>query len=151
MQLGRLDFLHRDKKFEEAIKIVNKFADYYVAKAISYRKHHENLRRDGGDKREGKERYVLLREMALETDNGEVLRNQIIHVFLAGHESSAITIGNAIFELSRNPTIWKKVRAEVLAQGDDRPTIETLKNMTYLQHVIKESKSSTHLSCTRCY
>ncbi|KAF7885209.1 hypothetical protein EAF00_011027 [Botryotinia globosa] len=38
--------------------------------------------------------------MAKETDDRRELRNQTLQVFLAGHEATAIGVGNAIFWLS---------------------------------------------------
>lgn len=90
-------------------------------------------------------RYVLLHEMAKHTDSRDELRNQILHVFIAGHESSAITIANAIFHLCRNPEIWKKLRSEILSEGDKPFTFESLKNLHYLQYIIKESKYPDNL------
>lgn len=81
--------------------------------------------------------------MAMQTDNRNELRNQILHVFLAGHESSAITIGNALFQLSRNPSVWEKLRREVIeAHGTSISsfTHDNLRKLKHLQNVIKESE-----------
>ncbi|KAF7876931.1 uncharacterized protein EAF02_008151 [Botrytis sinoallii] len=83
----------------DSIKVAHAFADIYVDKAIRYRT-------DGLSKEEPTEKdrsgykYVRLHDMAMQTDNRSELRSQILHVFLAGHESSAITIGNALLQLS---------------------------------------------------
>jgi hypothetical protein len=89
-----------------------------------------------------KSRYVFLHGMEKQTDNRDNLRHQILHVFLAGHDSSAITIRNAIFHLYRNPETWKKLRSEVLSEADKPFTFESLKGLHFLQYVIKESKYS---------
>ncbi|KAF7895670.1 uncharacterized protein EAF01_009632 [Botrytis porri] len=67
------------------------------------------------------------------------IRGMIIRPQLGSHESSAITIGNAIFNLCRNPEMWKKFRSEILSEGDKPFTFEPLKNLHYLQYVIKET------------
>lgn len=143
IQLGRLDFLHRDEKYQESIKIAHAFADYYVDKALKYRNIHltsASTQSEDLAKKEGTHKYVLLNEMALETDKQVLLRSQVMNVFLAGHESSAIAIGNAVFQLCRHPEIWERLRAEVLAQDGSPLTVDTLKSMTYLQNIIKESE-----------
>lgn len=61
-------------------------------------------------------------------------------VFLAGHESSAIEIGNALFQLCRHPDKWAKLREEILALGGAPLTVETIKGCKYLVNVVKESK-----------
>lgn len=87
LQLGRLAFLYRDKKYYESIKVAHAFADYYVDKALEYRRQklashktatlgdHDN----DDDDTPGKRVVVLLQDMALETDNRDDLRNQIMH------------------------------------------------------------------------
>ena len=77
-QLGKLAFLHRDKKYWESIKIAHRFADYYVDKAIQYRRLHLGNPEWKAHESDGK-KVVLLQDMALETDNREDLRNQIMH------------------------------------------------------------------------
>lgn len=78
--------------------------------------------------------------MAKQTDNRDDLRQQILHVFLAGHDSSAIATGNAIFHLSQNPEVWKKLRSEILSEGEKPLTFERLKPLHYLKYIIKESR-----------
>ncbi|KAF7934179.1 uncharacterized protein EAE97_008539 [Botrytis byssoidea] len=111
LQLGKLAFLYRDKKYYDSIKLAHAFADFYVDKAIEYRA--DRLSKIKLSEKDGSgHKYVLLLDMAMQTDNRNELRSQILHVFLAGHESSAITIGNALFQLSQNPSVWGKLRQE---------------------------------------
>ena len=83
LQLGKLAFLYRDKKYYESIKVAHAFADYYVDKAIEYRRS-RLAAKDAGlgslpDEDTPGRHIVLLHEMAMETDNREDLRNQIMH------------------------------------------------------------------------
>lgn len=102
------------------------FADRYVDKAMEFRRSYlaardEHKKADGSDAEDDDEndnhRYVLLHEMAKQTGSRDDRRDQILHVFLAGRESSATMIGNAVFHLCRNPEMWK--------------------NLNYLQYIIK--------------
>jgi CHASE3 domain sensor protein len=82
-ELGKLAFLHRDKKYYESIKVAHAFADSYVDKAIEYRKDHlesgsKRVERPVGDE-SARQKVVLLHDMALETDDRVDLRNQIMH------------------------------------------------------------------------
>ncbi|KAF7870088.1 uncharacterized protein EAF02_009278 [Botrytis sinoallii] len=149
-QLGSLRSLYWDKKWYKSIKITHSFADQYINKAMEFRRSYLDAREERGkeevedsdseeDDDNGNHRHVLLHEMAKQTGSRDDLRNQILHVFLAGHESSAITIGNAIFHLCRNPEMWKKLRSEILSEGDKPFTFESLKNLHYLQYIIKET------------
>ncbi|MCJ1232753.1 hypothetical protein MMC14_000707 [Varicellaria rhodocarpa] len=133
MQMGMFKFLYRDRKWDESIKITHAFADRYVDKALEYRQDHFAKNEDIN------KRYVLLQEIVKKTDDRIELRSQIIHVFLAGHDSTAITIGNAIFHLCRHQYMWEKLRAEVLATEGAPLTFGALKNMRYLQYIVKET------------
>ncbi|KUJ16502.1 n-alkane-inducible cytochrome P450 [Mollisia scopiformis] len=143
LQLGKLDFLYRDKKWRDSIKVAHAFAHHYVDKAIQYRNNRlaedNSLSSKSYKTDDARHKYVLLHEMALETGKRDVLRNQIMHVFLAGHESSAVAIGNAIFQLCRNPDMWNKLKSEVLDREKEPLTPDALKNMRYLQNIIKET------------
>ena len=142
LQLGKLMFLYIDPGWYRSIKIAHAFADKYVKKALDFRSAWlKDMEKDSFKKNSG-ERYVLLQELAKETDNPVELRSQIIHVFLAGHDSTATTVGNAIFYLCRHQETWHKLRAEVLAVGNSKLTFELLKTMQYLQYIIKESKET---------
>lgn len=142
-------FLYRDKKWYEAIEVAHEFADAYVNQALEFRQRYlqqieKGTLSDGDNEVGGNEggRHVLLHEMAKQTDNREELRHQILHIFMAGHDTTAVTISNAVFHLSRHPEIWKKLRVEILAAGDEELTFESLKQRHYLQYVVKESKSN---------
>ena len=151
IRLDRFRFLHRDRKWQESIDIAHAFADKYVDKALEYwRAYLARLEKEGSKALEAEEqpqrRYILLQEIAKETDDRVALRNQIMHVFLAGHESTSIAVGNAIFHLCRHPEKWKKLREETAAVGNRPLTFEILKDMHYLQYIVKEGRQSTMLS-----
>lgn len=78
LQLGKLAFMYRDKKYRQSIKIAHSFIEFYVDKAIEYRQS-RLAAKDSKLKGLLGENIVLLHEMAMETDNREDLRNQIMH------------------------------------------------------------------------
>lgn len=81
LQLGKLAFMYCDKKYYDSIKVAHAFADYYVDKAIEYRKKRlgagEKLDSISDEDTPGRN-IVLLNEMAMETDDRTDLRNQIM-------------------------------------------------------------------------
>ena len=63
-------------------------------------------------------------------------------IFLAGVNTSAITMIWAMTELIRNPNIMKKVQHEIrttLGDNKERLTADDLNHLHYLKHVIKET------------
>jgi cytochrome P450 len=142
-QLRGLRFLYRDRKWNESLKTVHAFVDSYVEKALAHPDSQPTPQEsDLDEKAEGakRERYILLDKMAKQTKDRVELRYQALHVFMAGHDSSSITVANALFYLCRHPAVYQKLRTEMLSAGDEALTFESLKSLRYLQHIVKESK-----------
>lgn len=67
------------------------------------------------------------------------LRDEVITLYLAGHETTASLLGWALYRLSRHPEIQARVRAEIDGQFPDRlPTLDELKALQYTSQVIHE-------------
>lgn len=67
------------------------------------------------------------------------LRNEVITLFFAGHETTALTMTWGIDLLSRHPAVVERMRAEVdSVLGGRVPTAEDLQKLTYVRQVIDE-------------
>jgi cytochrome P450 len=67
------------------------------------------------------------------------LRDEVITLYLAGHETTASLLSWALYELARHPRIQDKVIAEVDARlADELPSLEQLKGLQYTLQVIQE-------------
>lgn len=84
--------------------------------------------------------------MAMRDENGqpmseEFLRNNILTMFFAGHETTANTLAWAFFHLSQNPSVLKELQKEVdgVLAGNRLPTMEDLPKLPYTLQVIKET------------
>lgn len=138
VRLGPLRFLHRDQKWLESIQVVHKQVDQYIDKAIEYV---QSEKSDLGNLDETMpDRYILLNEMAKQTQDKLDLRSQILTVFMPGRDSTAHALSNVLHVLARKPDVYEKLREEVLQLGDDELTFETLKSMKYLQWILNEGK-----------
>jgi cytochrome P450 len=68
------------------------------------------------------------------------LRDEVMTVFLAGHETTANTLGWTLYFLSLHPEAATKMRAELReVLGDRPPKVEDLEKLVYTDQVIKES------------
>jgi cytochrome P450 len=83
--------------------------------------------------------------MLAEDENGErmsdkQLRDEVMTLFFAGHETTAMTLTWTWYLLSQHPAVYQRVIDEVDAALGGRPaTVADLPNLPYSEQVIKES------------
>ncbi len=83
--------------------------------------------------------YNFLRELARDTDDGDVLRDQILNVLLASRDTTAGLLSNLFFMLAKHPDVYRKLRDEVdTTLRGQLPSQDALKDMTYLRWCINE-------------
>ncbi|MFB6103607.1 MAG: cytochrome P450 [Halobacteriaceae archaeon] len=83
---------------------------------------------------------LLLRAM----DRGEVppdqVRDELVTVLLAGHDTTALTLSYTWVLLSEHPDVRDRVTAEVEAVLDgDRPTMAAVQELEYVEWVLREA------------
>lgn len=141
LRLGNLMFAHRDKKFRDSCSTVHAYADKFVAQALEYRRSQAKLPLEKREKNEGaREKYVFLNELAKDTDDPILLRDQIVNMLLAARDTTAGLLAFVFFMLARKPEVWAKLRADVLEHYCEPLTYEAIMDMTYLRYVVQESK-----------
>jgi cytochrome P450 len=83
--------------------------------------------------------------LAAQDDDGakmsdQQLRDEAITLFLAGHETTALTLAHTLFLLSTHPDVERKLHAEIdEVLGDRPPTAADMKRLAYTERVLKES------------
>jgi cytochrome P450 len=65
------------------------------------------------------------------------LRDHILTVYLAGHETTASSLSWAVYELAKNPQIFKKAREELASI--DLSNLASYNNLPYLEAIINEA------------
>lgn len=68
----------------------------------------------------------------------EDLRDQIISLMIAGHETTATALCWLFITLYKNPEHLKKVRSEIAPLGNNPITLDDFRNSEFSQQVIKE-------------
>lgn len=69
----------------------------------------------------------------------EQLRDEVMTVFIAGHETTAVTLTWALALTARRPDVMAKLQAEADALADDLPGLEDIPRLTYTRQVIDET------------
>ncbi|KAG7664542.1 uncharacterized protein J8A68_001929 [[Candida] subhashii] len=131
--LQRLYWLVDNSEFRECTRIVHKFADHYVQKALAATK--EELEKES-------DKYTFLYELVKQTRNPTVLRDESLNILVAGRDTTAGLLAFAIFEMARNPDMWAKLREEILTNFQNNLediTFENLKKCEYLKAVLNET------------
>jgi cytochrome P450 len=141
--LGPLKILMPTGSWLKACKTTHDFADVYVDRAIQYRERYDQATNKGAPAKS----RTLLYNMAQQTTNKSVLRDQIIQAMMAATETTAALISNVIHMLATNPSVFKKLRDEILALGDEPLEFDRLGRIKYLQNVITESMCGFFIYC----
>ncbi|KXH57058.1 N-alkane-inducible cytochrome P450 [Colletotrichum nymphaeae SA-01] len=139
LRLGKLMPLHRDPKFWKACKTVHSFADQYVAQALKLRDSGVKINELSCEEVRQSKRYILLDEMAKDTSDPILLRDEIVTIVMAARDTTSATVSFALYLLARRPDIWAKLRANVLEHYAAPLTYEALEDMKYLKWVVAET------------
>jgi len=121
-----------NRKLREAIGILHKLMDDTIA-----------------DRRREPNRHDDLLTMLMQTEDADTgermndrqLRDELITIFLAGHETSANALTWCLYLLSQNPEIEQRLRHEVNAALPDgkTPGFDDLPRLGYVSQVIQEA------------
>lgn len=131
-----MSFLIRDAKFWESCSLVQEYTRRLVENALARRRKAQEPGENEDDLPNRK--YVLVYELAKETDDRDVLRSQLLNIFFAGRDTPATALTNMFFALARHSRVWSKIREEVKDLRPEDLTFEKLKSLRYVQHVINE-------------
>ena len=131
--LQKLYWLCDNQEFRKCNAIVHQFSDYYINKALNCTP--EELEKQSG--------YVFLYELVKQTRDPKVLRDQALNILVAGRDTTAGLLSFVIFELARNPSMYNKLREEILDKFGTSNlqdiTFENLKKCEYLKAVLNET------------
>ena len=146
IQMGPLRGFSINRRADGARQRAWAYIDRFVDEALEMRKSGKLEALDEGGEigeggGEGEVKYNFLRELARDTDDRAMLRDQILNVLLASRDTTAGLLSNLFFMLARHPEAYEKLKKEVDETfHGELPTEEALKNMTYLKYCINECK-----------
>ncbi|KFZ20445.1 hypothetical protein V501_00147 [Pseudogymnoascus sp. VKM F-4519 (FW-2642)] len=134
-----LYWLINSKEFREANRICHQLVDYYVKKAL------ESTADKDIKSPQDRERYVFLKELAKDTRDPKLLRDQLLNILLAGRDTTASLLSSVFYELAGNPKVWARLRNEIVERFGTakEPKAEisftALKDIPYLRYVLDEA------------
>merc|ERR1712019_58368 len=121
----------RQVAFKKNMALLDKCLDNAIKKALVNRNEEdlESLQRRDYETMDNPSLVRFMIDMRGEDATSRQLRDDLMTMLIAGHETVASTMTWAIFELAQQPELLKRVQAEVdkfLPDADDVPTLEAL-------------------------
>lgn len=135
-RLSGLYWLYNPKDFQVDIHVIHSFADHFINTALQPGNYNDTDHLT--------DKYVFLQELAKVLDDPVEIRSQLLHILLAGRDTTAGLLGWALWNLSRQPHIYQKLRETVMEtfgtyQAPQGISFEALKSCVYLQYILKET------------
>ncbi|KAG7440044.1 cytochrome P450 [Guyanagaster necrorhizus] len=126
-----------EDKTAAPMSIVNQFIQPIVDEAVKQRNEEKHGVREADDA----QRDTLLGHLVRETNDPNVLKDEILNILIAGRDTTGGTLSVLVYFLCTNPLVCIRLREEVINSVGPvcRPTFEDIKGMKYLRAVINET------------
>ncbi|KAG5061564.1 hypothetical protein JHK87_002593 [Glycine soja] len=132
----------RQRKFQDDLKVINTCLDGLIRNAKESRQiryYFDFMQRDYLNLKDASLLRFLVDVRGADVDDRQ-LRDDLMTMLIAGHETTAAVLTWAVFLLAQNPNKMKKAQAEVdLVLGTGRPTFESLKELQYIRLIVVEA------------
>ncbi|XP_057836076.1 cytochrome P450 97B2, chloroplastic isoform X2 [Cryptomeria japonica] len=120
----------RQRKFQEDLKVINECLDNLITSAKATRQEDDIEALQGRDYSKVKGEDV----------DDKQLRDDLMTMLIAGHETTAAVLTWAVFMLAQNPDKMVKAQSEVdVILGQRKPTLECIKKLQYIRLIIAEA------------
>ncbi|KAK4278736.1 hypothetical protein QN277_016539 [Acacia crassicarpa] len=132
----------RQRKFQNDLKIINSCLDELIKNAKDSRQEADVEKLQQRDYLNLKDASLLrfLVDMRGADVDDQQLRDDLMTMLIAGHETTASVLTWACFLLAQNTTKMEKAQAEVdSVLGNRSPTLESLKNLQYIRLIVIEA------------
>ncbi|KAI1378305.1 cytochrome P450 [Hypoxylon crocopeplum] len=132
VRLADLAPLYNPARFRKACKVVRDWATFFADKALKYKDE------VGEDK--ASEKYSFIIDLWREMRDEALVRDQLLHILIAGRDSTAALLSWTFFHLVRNPDILRKLQQEVsVVPTDTHVTREQIQRLSFLRCCLNET------------
>ena len=146
-RLGVFADLWPMKTYHAAVREVHDMVDVHVREALDFRRREQLLKKSFNNKKlyedeesGEKKRYTMSHQVAMETDNADSLRANLISIFFGGRDTTAATLTNLFHTFARRPDVWARAQEEVSTLDGRLPTMSDLTDLRYLRWCINEGR-----------
>ncbi|KAF7874771.1 hypothetical protein EAF04_001945 [Stromatinia cepivora] len=133
LRLADLCWLYTPRKFRKACDDIKEYAGHYVRQALQDK--------DSNGFEAAFERHPFILDLYNELNDAALVRDQLIHVLIAGRDTTACLLSWTFFNLVRHPKTLKRLRQEIeLTTGSGiELTRAQINKMPYLKCVLNET------------
>ncbi|KAH6785240.1 hypothetical protein C2S51_037695 [Perilla frutescens var. frutescens] len=132
----------RQRKFQTDLKVINDCLDGLIKNAKETREEAdvEKLQqRDYSNIKDASLLRFLVDMRGVDADDRQ-LRDDLMTMLIAGHETTAAVLTWSIFFLAQHPSKMKKAQAEIdSVLGQERITLEVIKKLEYVRLIVVEA------------
>ncbi|XP_044507914.1 cytochrome P450 97B2, chloroplastic [Mangifera indica] len=132
----------RQRKFYNDLKVINDCLDGLIRNAKETRQETDVEKLQQRDYLNIKDASLLrfLVDMRGADVDDRQLRDDLMTMLIAGHETTAAVLTWAVFLLAQHPSKIRKAQAEIdSVLGQEKPTFESLKKLQYIRLIVAES------------
>lgn len=132
----------RLRKFNADLKILDDVLDELIVKALAEQTEAsvEELENRDYDSMENPSLLKFLVDIRGEESTSTQLRDDLMTMLIAGHETTAAVLTWALFELAQKPDVMKKAQEELdSVLGDRVPTFDDIPKLQYIRLIVSES------------
>mmetsp|Transcript_27697 Transcript_27697/g.40906 ORF Transcript_27697/g.40906 Transcript_27697/m.40906 type:complete len:639 (-) Transcript_27697:144-2060(-) len=136
------ELVPRLRKFNSDLKLLDDVLNDLINRAKNTRtvEDIEELEKRNYDEVQDPSLLRFLVDMRGADIDNKQLRDDLMTMLIAGHETTAAVLTWALFELSKNPECMKLAREEIdRVIGDRKPTLADIKEMKYTRLIIAET------------
>ena len=130
IRLNELCWLYTPADYKKACKTIKMYAEHFVREALREKtsETHSDL-------------HAFILNLYEELEDVSLVRDQLIHVLIAGRDTTACMMSWAVYLLVRHPSALKRLQQEIAeVVGDEKLlTRAHVSRMTYLRYVLKET------------
>ncbi|KAH8105405.1 cytochrome P450 [Cristinia sonorae] len=118
------------------MEVIDKWIEPIIARVLSNK---AQMRKAGLSTKV--EHSTFLEYLAENTEDPQVIKDQLLNVLLAGRDTTAALLTFVTYMMAMHPEVARKMRAEVLQHIGEHnaPTCEAIKSLRYMHAVINET------------
>ncbi|TAQ86300.1 hypothetical protein B7494_g5374 [Chlorociboria aeruginascens] len=132
LRLGPLAALYNPADFRKACKVVRDWATFFADKALKYKD-------EFGDEK-ASEKYSFIMDLWKEMGDKELVRDQLLHILIAGRDSTAALLTWTFYHIVRNPDILERLVQDIsTVPADCVLTRGQVQNLPFLRCCLNET------------